>query len=276
MEPEKRLTILLCHWAGWAPVYEVAHINALARQLRQYLRLPFRLVLLTDQPHEGVEIEDVRPLPEDPPGLQLLGKVNCYRRIRFFDPEYTKQFGTEWVMSIDLDTLIRADITELVRDAMDHPFGLWIVRGRWASGPKQVDLVQEVRRGRGPERPYNGSWFMVRVGQHADVWNKFHPVETPRKIKELRWAGSDQCVISLLAPGAPTFGPEHRVYFFGQYLQERKRRPKEEAVMLHFAGRHKPWTNGVRLQAKDIWKDYMQWIDGDLPPLKIGYISRAK
>src|SRR5690606_21838008 len=116
---------------------------------------------------------------------------------------------SEWIMSIDLDTLIRSDITDLIEPALDHPFGLWILKGRHAD--------------RTPgERPYNGALYMIRCGAHADVWTSFHPIESPRLIADKQWIGSDQSWIGMAAPGAPTFGPDQGVYFFDQYLQVRR------------------------------------------------------
>lgn len=245
-----RLTIALMFWQGWRAIYSIEHVNALARQLVEYVRMPFQLVLLTDQDTTGSEVTDIRPLPDDPEGLKLLSEPNCFRRLRFFDPDYSAQFGTEWVMWIDMDTLIRDDITDLIAGALDHPFGMWILRGRWAAGNRNT-------------RPYNGALCMIRVGDHADVWHSFDPVESPKEIKRTRWVGSDQCWIALKAPGAPTFGPEHGCYFFGQYVDERKRRNGREnfvpARILNYAGKHKPWSKPVRFKARDIWKEYQQW-----------------
>ena len=260
-----RLTVLLCWWVGWSNHYSVPHVNALTRQLREYLKIPFRIVLLTDQKATGAEVDEILPLPDDPEGLRVIGRVNCYRRLRFFDPEYTKQFGTEWVMSMDLDTLIRGDLTPLIESSMDHPYGMWIVRGRWA-GTKHIHLTRELRsKVKSPVRPYNGALFMVRIGDNAQVWNDFHPVDTPARIQKLKWVGSDQCAISLLAPNAPTWGPEHGMYFFGQYLAQRRVNPDTTALVLNFAGRKKPWSKPVRYEAKDIWGEYMQWMDTSAP-----------
>jgi hypothetical protein len=259
-----RLTILLCWWSGWSDHYSVLHVNALANQLREYLNIPFKVVLLTNKDATGAQVDEVLPLPADPEGLRIIGHVNCYRRLRFFDPDYTSQFGTEWVMSVDLDTLIRGDITNLITSAFDHPYGLWIVRGRWA-GKKHIDLTNELKgKIKLPPRPYNGAMYMIRVGANAQVWRDFHPINTPIEIRKLRWVGSDQCAISLLAHSAPTWGPEHGMYFFGQYLKERRANPKAQALVLNFAGRNKkPWSKPVKFQAKDIWQEYMRWLDAE-------------
>ena len=259
-----KVTIVLFKWNGWSNFYQVQHVNAISRMFTHYLKIPYRIVLLTDD-MEGdatAEVDEVLPVPPDPKGLKLLTHVNCFKRLNLFDPDYASQFGTEFVISIDLDTLIRGDITHLISSAMDHPYGLCIVRGRWA-GRQHVDLTKELKGKRKlPVRPYNGAFFMVRVGDNAQVWNDFHPVNTPIEIRKLRWVGSDQCAISLLAPNALTLGPEHGMYFFGQYLKERRANPKAQALVLNFAGRNKkPWSKPVKFEAKDIWQEYMRWLD---------------
>lgn len=252
-----RLTILLTKWRGWRNLYEVDHVNAMSRMLKEYLKIPYKLVLLTDEMEAdaGAEVDAVLPAPESPEGLKLVSRIDCFRRLRFFDPEYTSQFGTEWVMSIDLDTLIYADITDHIATALDNPFGLWMLRGR--------------NVGRSPrERPYNGALQIIKVGMHRHVWDAFHPVESPKKIAKVRWVGSDQSHIGLTVPGAPTFGMEHGVYYFSQYCRFMRMRNRVTAPLrlLNFAGNDKPWSQSVRHQAKDIHKAYMQWMpEGSRP-----------
>lgn len=228
----------------------MAHVNAIARMLEEYLRIPHKLVLLTDQNAEGAEVEEILPVPRDPKGLRLVKTVNCYRRLRFFDPEYIKHFDTEWLMSIDLDTLILADITDSIEKALDEEFGFVILKGRWADRAKNL-------------RPYNGAFYMLKLGQHGHVWADFDPVETPKEIHRRRWVGSDQSWLGMALPGAPTLGPDDGFYFFGQYLKARKFAKSEKitpARVLNFAGFDKPWAKSTRFQAKDIWDQYMQWL----------------
>ena len=240
-----RLTVLITWWKGWRPIYQVEHVNALAGMLREHLKIPFKLVLLTDEDATGAQVDEVRPAPADPKGLRMMSRINCFRRLRFFDPAYSSQFGTEWVMSIDLDTLIRGDITEMVETGLDHPYGLWILRGRHA--------------GRKPgERPYNGAMYMIRVGAHADVWHKFDPIKSPREIARRRWIGSDQSWIGIMAPDAPTWGPDQGVWFFGQYLQRTDK--AQQANVLNFAGNAKPWAKPVKFQCRQTWKEYTRWL----------------
>ena len=228
-------------WRGWRPLYTVDHVNAAARMLRTYLRIPFKLVLLTDEDGRGAEVDEVLPVPQDPRKAQLSG-INCFRRLRYFDPDFSSRFGTEWVMSLDLDTLILSDITERIEWALND-FGFCIIRGRLA--------VQE------GQRPYNGSLYTIRVGAHRHVWDEFDYETSPAECAATRWRGSDQTWLSLKLPGAPTLGPEHGVYFYQQYLDSSESDP--EACMLHFAGMDKPWRNSVRRQAPELYSEYQRY-----------------
>lgn len=215
--------------------------------LRAYLRIPHQIVLLTDESvlAEDVEVDAVLPMVEEPANaLPGRGGVRCFRRLRFFDSVYTKQFGTEWVMSLDLDTLILEDITETL-DHMMTPFGFAIVRGRVAEGVTT--------------RPYNGSLYMVRVGQHQDIWDRFNWRTSPTECMRSGWIGSDQVWLSLKLPGAPTLGPEHGVYFLGQYLESDYTAP--QAKLLSYAGLLKPWSKQSKIDSPELYEEYQRWLD---------------
>ena len=215
--------------------------------LREFVRLPFRLVLLTDQDADGAEVDQVLPLPPDPHGLKLYrSSVNCFRRLRLFDPDYSAQFGTDWLLSIDLDGLIRADITDLIAPALSDRHPLWILRSRWPDKPKRP--------------PYNGSLYLIRQGANAHIWQTFDPIESPKRIVQSQLIGSDQAWIGLSAPGAVTLGPEHGAYFFHQYLRARRHPAHVPGRLISCAGPYKPWSKGAKFQARDLWTEYQQWL----------------
>lgn len=236
-----KLTVLLSWWNGWRPVYNVKHVNAVASMLREHLSIPFKLALLTDQDSSGAQVDIVRPIPQDPRNARLVKDINCFRRLRYFDPEYTEQFGTEWVMSIDLDTLILEDITEQIEWGM-CPFGFSIIRGRLA-----------VKEG---QRPYNGSLYLIKVGEHRNVWDEFDYQTSPIECARSGWRGSDQTWLSLKLVGAPTLGPEHGFYFYQQYLDSSDDEP--EAKMLHYAGLLKPWGRMCMRSTPELHAEYMR------------------
>lgn len=240
-----KLTVLLCMWQGWRPVYEVRHVRAMARMLREYLHLPHRIVLLTDGQATAAEaeVDEVLGIPPEPVGLRVHGTINCYRRLRFFDPGYARQFGTPYIMSVDLDSLLLDDITADIEGAIKDPFGFTILRGRLAEKLGQ--------------RPYNGSLFVLRVGAHPHVWYDFDPVQSPIAVRASGWRGSDQVHLSLNLRGAPTFGPDKGFYFLGQYLQSRDDDP--EPKMLNYAGPLKPWTKQSRNETPELWEQWQRF-----------------
>jgi hypothetical protein len=243
-QPEPKLAVLLTLWRGWRPCYELRHVRAIARMLRRYLHVPHKLVLLTEIPTTAQEagVDEVREVPPEPRGLRPVGEVNCFRRLRFFDPNYTRQFGTPYVMSVDLDSLLLDDITADIDEAMRNPFGFAILKGRFAEKP-------------GAQRPYNGALFLVRVGAHPNVWNDFHPVKSPIEVRATGWAGSDQVWMSLKIRNAPTFGPDKGFYFLGQFLQSSDSDPQPK--MLNYAGPMKPWS---KLSMRDTPELYEEWL----------------
>lgn len=235
-----RLTILLCLWNGWRPLYNEDHVRATSRMLREYLKLDYRLVLLTDEKvGADCEVDAIAPLPYQPE--RWFGKINCYRRLRFFDPEYTGQFGTPWVMSLDLDTLLLDDMTPVVEKMM-CPFGFSILRGRMAS-----------IRG---QRPYNGGMYAIEVGKHAHVWSEWD-WDTGPTLCSNSWRGSDQVWISLKLRGAPTISKKDGVYFIGEYLESDDGDP--EPRIITYAGPMKPWSKVSRHETPELWREYQRW-----------------
>lgn len=243
MSPQ--VTVLLGLWHGWRDYYNAEHVRAIARQLRAYIKLPFRIALLTDDPisaREG-EVDEVYPGTPDPEGLQLhKSKVNCYRRLRYFDAGYSSQFGTPWVLSIDIDTLIRADITDVISYLM-HDFGFGINRAK-----------------AGTNRIYSGALFTVKVGEHQYVWDRFDPVQSPVDISRTKLIGSDQTWLSMQIENAPTVGREHGIYYLGEY-RAKEHIGNATPRIINFSGNAKPWSRVCLNQAPDIFYEYLQWLD---------------
>ena len=238
------LAILLTMWSGWrGDIYRPEHVRALARMLRANLKIPHNIFLLTNQRVEAQDVEaDVLPLPKEPPNLRTKHGINCFRRLRYFDPEYSKQFGSEWVMSLDLDTLILEDITDIIEWGM-NPFGFCIIKGRLANDHGQ--------------RPYNGSMWLVRVGDHAHVWEDFDWKEGPNECAASGWRGSDQVWMSLHLQGAPTWSTEHGVYFYQQYLDSSDDDPPPR--LLHYAGLMKPWSKQSKRETPELYSEYVRY-----------------
>lgn len=241
-----RLTVVLTWWVGWRPLYAIENVRAMSRQLRQYVRIPFRIVLLTDQPttRESAEVDAVLPLPPEPKQMSVRHGINCFRRLRYFDPGFSAQFGTEWILSIDLDTLILEDVTDIV-ETMMNDFGFSILR------------AYEYRPGHG-QRCYNGGMFALRVGEHSHVWSAFDWMDSPIECAKTGWRGSDQTWLSLRLPGAPVIGQEHGVYFVSAFKKSSDDDPQPR--MIHYGGPNKPWSKVSKQDTPELWAEYQRFL----------------
>lgn len=240
-----KITVLLGLWWGWRPLYAIEHVRALAAQLREFAEVPLRIALLTDEPTHtarDAHVDVVARIPEQPEwvGPGHGSPASCWRRLRYFDPAFSAQFGTEWVLSLDLDTLVLEPLGELLEHMTTAPGGLSIIRGRFAGAPGA--------------RPYNGGMYAIRVGAHADVWEHFDWRTSPAECHRSGWTGSDQVWIGLRAPGARTVGPEHGVYFAEQYMSAPA--DKAPARIVTFAGHMKPWSKTARRETPEYWRAY--------------------
>lgn len=236
------LTIVLQIWAGWRALYRGEHVRALARQLREHLKVPHRIVLLTDEIYEhkaeALEVDAVEEIPGEPNCVMRgNGGVNCFRRLRLFDPVYSARFGTPYVMSLDLDALVLQDLTPLVEYAMGADFS--ILRGRLAA-------------------PYNGGMWCLKVGAHEEVWSQFDWMTSPQECRDTRWIGSDQVWMSLKIKDARTLSAEHGAFFRNQYIASTPRE-QAKARLVTFAGPTKPWSKTSQRETPKFWSYYNQF-----------------
>lgn len=232
-------------WKGWRPVYGAAHVNALARMLRTYVKTPHTVTCITDMP-AGITECRTFPLWSDPPGLKLRGgNMNCYRRLPLFSSDIQHALdpvshGRPIFVSIDLDTVIKAEITDLFDFAGDFA----AVRGRHAY--------------------YNGSMWAVREGAHENVWRDFDPVKSPMqaRIRNFKGSagasvGSDQAWMSHKIQHGHRWGPEHGVCAFTSH----NRSHKGKGRMWNFPGAVKPWNAGCAKISPDLYDHYAMFLE---------------
>lgn len=223
------VTICCWLWRGWRPVYTAETVNRWARMVTKHIRIPHRLVCLTNKP-EGIEIETL-PLPPSPPGLecQASARPNCYMRMWAFSEEARQVLG-EKVLSIDLDVLILGDMTSF---AQGEQFG--IVRGI--------------------SSPYNGSMWLAFPGRNPEVWTDLNSEAAGEAQNQKHqtgrhagksYYGSDQSWLSHKLPGAATWGNDQGVYQYA-HIKGRGRLPPACRIIL-FAGREKPWNASDRIR----------------------------
>lgn len=78
----------------------------------------------------------------------------CFARLRMFDPEWQEKHGLSGrIVCVDLDVVVTGALDEL----FDRPEKFVILQGANSANPC----------------PFNGSVFMLRAGEHPDVWRDF-------------------------------------------------------------------------------------------------------
>jgi hypothetical protein len=129
--------LTICTWR-WGRKYGDHYVERLKAGVARHLRQQYRFAVFA-------------PEAED----EYLTKVpGCFCRLRMFDPAWQQKYGlTGRIVSIDLDAIVTGPLDEL----FDRPEPFVILRGGNASNPC----------------PFNGSMFMLRAGEHQDVWRDF-------------------------------------------------------------------------------------------------------
>lgn len=212
-----KTTFVTWLWNGWRPLYGKEHVVRMRDMLREHVSFDHDFVCITDQGHiPGIE---TYPLWRAPDGLdgQELGKPSCYARLRLFSP-WAKRFG-ERLISIDLDTIILGDITDLFDDS---PFRI-----------KKAKCC-----------PYNGSLWQVRPAQVKDIW-QILDVRTAARSKRRHpgnkkpWVGSDQAYMAYMLPGVDTWHEEHGIRWYADVMDE----IQADTRMILYPGSDKPWDS---------------------------------
>jgi hypothetical protein len=204
---------------NWKRDYTFEQVNALERMLKQHVSAPHRLICITDDP-TGINCETF-PIWNYPTVETKPGFPNCYRRLRMFSQWATEIFGDR-IVSIDLDCLIRKDITSLFTGGEDF------------------------RITKGQACLYNGSLWMLKTGSRKQVWDDFDPALSPRlayntrhPVTRRRFFGSDQAWLSYKLPDEKVWTQEDGVYHFRTSINHLP--IPEDCRIIFFAGRKKPW-----------------------------------
>lgn len=228
--------------------YSPRHVNALWRACADNIKIPHRFVCYADKP-DGIECE-VRPSFDrvrirKPDGISL--EDGCYQRLRLYDPDVQTELGTEFVAILDLDMIFMRDSTDLWSRCMEHDFSI-LIGSAWGDG----SLCNH----------YNGSVQICRSGARPQFWRdfdtkKFYAQREAYKMPNgRRPKGTDQAWFSVSSGNAEhTIGPADGCY---QYRTLGGVIP-ENANMLFFSGRHKPWSALTQRQSPAVaarWSMY--------------------
>lgn len=230
------LTIVCWYWKGKKPIFDERHVHGLARQCRDKIKRPHRFVCITDQP--GVECETF-PLWEFPEvRVTVRRSLDCWRRLRIFDPEIGRQIGDR-ILSVDLCVLLRDDITERIDESLDF------------------QAMQ------GSVSPLAGGLFTLKTGTNAHVWESFDPETSALRIEDTKHngralRGSDQAWLSIQMPDAHVWTREDGVWKFPELLELGY--VPENTRFIAFP-KWKPWNAKVRDGFPELYDEYMSYLE---------------
>ncbi len=229
--------------------YLPRHVNALWRACADNIKIPHRFVAYTDDP-KGIECERRQCFPSihvpHPNGQQENG---CYQRLRMYDPEVQASLNAEHILILDLDTVLMGDCTSLIEECMKHDFTA-LKGSPWSDG--------------GLCSWYNGSFQMCRTGARPQFWDQFSAKDFWKQRESYRMPngrrphGTDQAWLTVCAgPGEHTLWTKDKVY---QYRYVKNSFP-DDARLVFFAGRTKPWAAEVAHLNPKVAKRWRQYAD---------------
>lgn len=202
--------------------FQAKHVNTLRRMVARNYAKPHEFICVTDDP-AGID-PDIRVIPlwddyASLPSPHGFGNPSCYRRLKCFSREAADFIGPRFV-SLDLDAVIVGDLAPL----WDRPDDFVI----WGDTALRT--------------PYNGSMFMMRAGARAQVWEKFHPVRSPRYAASKMFIGSDQAWIgACLGPNEKKWTKADGVFSYRNEIKTMGGKLPAGARIVFFHGQHDPW-----------------------------------
>lgn len=206
---------------GYRSLFTAEHVNILARMIGRNYAKPHEVLCITDDA-EGIAPE-VRTLPLWKDHGELIsphGPMNpsCYRRLKMFSEEARDFIGPRFV-SMDLDCVIVGDLSPVVE--RPESFVAW--------GDTN------------PTTYYNGGLLMMTAGARRQVWEKFHPVESPKESRRLGQWGSDQGWIgACLGPKEAKWSTADGVYSYRNHIRPKGGALPQDARIVMFHGAHDP------------------------------------
>lgn len=216
----EKFTFVCFKWRGppgYRSQFNCKHVNTLGKMIKRHFNRPHELVCITDNA-TGID-KDIRivPLWDDYSKLVSPHGINspsCYRRLKIFSEE-AKDIIAPRFLCLDLDVVITGDLTSLVDREEDFI----------AFGDTH------------PTTYYNGSIILLKAGSRKEVWEDFHPIESPKKAKELKQYGSDQGWIGArLGPNEAKFTTDDGVYSWRCHLANKGGRLPQNAKVVLFHG----------------------------------------
>lgn len=211
--------------------FTAEHVNVCRRMVQRHYKGPHEFCCITDDPL-GLE-EGIRWIPLWPDHSKLLNPSvkngpSCYRRLKAFSKEAADLIGERFV-SLDLDCVITADLGPLWD--RDDDFVIWDAGKQWGTFS--------------PQR-YNGSMFLLKAGSRTCLWEEFDPLNTPRKVQEAGFRGSDQGWMCYRLGKEKTWTRDDGVLSYRKDITPNQWRLPSQARIVFFHGKFDPWMKDVQ------------------------------
>ncbi len=165
------ITVVLWYWGN---KYTPDHVNKTASMVGRHLRLPHRVICLTDSPTNidpSIECRDLPPMPD------YINSNRHLRRLWIFSNE-AKELGDN-LLQLDIDCIITGDITHLVAPKVTSPICIWKA-GSLGSLPFAL----------------NPTFLWLKAGVHSGLWDKIrsNPERLFADAQKAHCVGSDQAI----------------------------------------------------------------------------------
>lgn len=213
--------------------YREEHVNTWARMIHENLTIQHRFIVLTDFSEPSFDRlimgkrlwDDYREIrheawrPEFP---------QCLVRLKVFSREMLDLLGPRFV-SIDLDCVVTGNLDDLF--ARDEDFLIY----------RRPVLRSEDRKD-----PYQASMFLMDAGARAQVWEDFRGEASLRTLANKQDAKyflkTDQgWMLYKLGPNEAGWTMDDGVYSWPWMQHKKIARPPENARIIFFHGKNKPW-----------------------------------
>jgi len=175
----------------WGKAFRPAHVHAMRNMLARHLKLPHRVVCITDDP-AGLD-PDIQTIPL---WRELRGDGYCTVRLKAFHPSMRELIGPRFAW-IDLDCVLVDDVTALFARPED-----FVICG--------VELRPQ---------PYNGSLVLMDAGCRPQVYDSFDRGRLERERAAKRYGGSDQAWIAIsLGPDEATWSEADGIFTYRDHV----------------------------------------------------------
>lgn len=239
------LSVVLWKWRSSdnSLSYGAAHVNALARQIKRYIGVPYKIFCITDDADgldSSIEVVGLQEMSCPMPTFNEYSHRlhSCYRRLKLFDPAIGEIFGKR-ILQLDIDMVIAGNISGIVNRI--EPFLCWKCLSR---GPNRYAL--------------NPSFLLMDVGGDvaSNIWRRYSasPNKIAREAFLADWTGTEQAVMGYLTreKEPPTLGTADGIYSFRDNQKECGHRELARAVkVVSFHGPHDP--SDRKLQRRCRW-----------------------